>query len=135
MESILFSTDLTGAVQDTSMSRRKSFKKSLRESFRRLRRRRSERRRAEEQGKKEGTEKGIEQKDTTPPAEAGASASPTPAADPEAGAAAVERKPVERQVEARSTEDFKASLVRCLYFAETFVLNGKSHVGFFLSLE
>ncbi|XP_064594981.1 lethal(2) giant larvae protein homolog 1-like isoform X2 [Liolophura sinensis] len=118
--------DLTGVVQDTSMSRRKSFKKSLRESFRRLRRRRSERRRAEEQGKKEGTEKGIEQKDTTPPAEAGATASPTPAADPEAGAAAaaVERKPVERQVEARSTEDFKASLVRCLYFAETFVLNG-----------
>jgi lethal(2) giant larvae protein len=32
---------------------------------------------------------------------------------------------VERSVEFRSTEDSMASMVRCLYFADTFIVNGK----------
>ncbi|XP_026490787.2 lethal(2) giant larvae protein isoform X1 [Vanessa tameamea] len=91
---------------DTPISRRKSFKKSLRESFRRLRKGRSQRRQT-----------------TT-------SASPTSPAQP-AAKKSVEKisevdadvKPIERAVEARSTDDAFGSMVRCLYFARTFLIN------------
>jgi len=102
--------DLTG-TSDTPISRRKSFKKSLRESFRRLRRRRSERRKAAEEKAKEekkGEEKeeGIEVKSSP--------VKTSPPASPEA-------RPVERQVEARNPEDSISSMVRCLYFATTYI--------------
>ncbi|GFO39278.1 lethal(2) giant larvae protein-like protein [Plakobranchus ocellatus] len=138
--------DLTG-TSDSAMSRRKSLKKSLRESFRRLRRRRSEKRPKEEKPKKEAekTEPGnIEET----PAAAGTSeegaaaaagggegataeaAAPTPApapapASPAGGSG--DCKPEERQVEARSADDSLASMVRSLYFADTFIVNGASH--------
>lgn len=35
-------------------------------------------------------------------------------------------KPVERQVEARSSEDAAGSIVRSLYFADTFLTSGNS---------
>jgi len=33
-------------------------------------------------------------------------------------------RPVERQVEARSADDVAGSIVRTLYFADTFLMNG-----------
>ncbi|CAH2980453.1 unnamed protein product [Chilo suppressalis] len=92
---------------DTPISRRKSFKKSLRESFRRLRKGRSQRR----------------QTTTSSPT------SPQPAAkkpDKTPSEADVEVKPIERAVEARSTDDAFGSMVRCLYFARTFLINTQS---------
>lgn len=105
-------TDMTG-TSDTPMSRRKSLKKSLRESFRKLRRGRSQRRdRGKKEEKAEEKTTGIEET----PAE-GATSRTSPAASPEP-------RPVERAVEARSTEDSMASMVRCLYFADTFITQG-----------
>lgn len=101
--------DLTG-TSDTPISRRKSFKKSLRESFRHLRRRRSERRKAAEEKAKE--EKKDEEK--TEGIEVKSSPAKTPPASPES-------RPVERQVEARNPEDSIGSMVRCLYFASTYI--------------
>ncbi|XP_053393293.1 lethal(2) giant larvae protein homolog 1-like isoform X2 [Mercenaria mercenaria] len=112
--------DLTG-TSDTTMSRRKSFKKSLRESFRRLRRRRSERRAKAKDDATKG-DKNIEEKASP---EAGPSASA--AAEPPASPTPSEPKPVERSVEFRSNEDSMASMVRCLYFADTFIVNGHTH--------
>lgn len=114
--------DLTG-TSDTTMSRRKSFKKSLRESFRRLRRRRSERRaKAKDDAKAKDGDKTIEEK-TSPEAGPSAAASPEPPASP----ALSETKPVERSVEFRTGDDSMASMVRCLYFADTFIVNGHTH--------
>ncbi|WAQ96727.1 L2GL1-like protein [Mya arenaria] len=90
--------DLTG-TSETQMSRTKTLKKSLRESFRRLRRRSEEVATAEA-----GPSTAIEVSPTTP-----------------------EPKPVERSVEFRNTEDSMASMVRCLYFADTFVVNSHTH--------
>lgn len=110
--------DLTG-TSDTPMSRRKSLKKSLRESFRRLRRRRSERR-AKAKEEAAGKGKKIEE-------------SPSPEAGPSTSAGettvvhTAEPKPVERSVEFRNTDDAMASMVRCLYFANTFIVNGHSN--------
>ncbi|XP_034830505.1 lethal(2) giant larvae protein homolog 1 isoform X3 [Maniola hyperantus] len=90
---------------DTPISRRKSFKKSLRESFRRLRKGRSQRRQT-----------------TT-------SASPTSPTQPakrvveKISEADAEVKPIERAVEARPTDDAFGSMVRCLYFARTFLIS------------
>ncbi|CAH0719560.1 unnamed protein product, partial [Brenthis ino] len=92
---------------DTPISRRKSFKKSLRESFRRLRKGRSQRRQT-----------------TT-------SSSPTSPTQPAAkkvtdkavSESDADVKPIERAVEARSTDDAYGSMVRCLYFARTFLIN------------
>lgn len=39
---------------------------------------------------------------------------------------AVEAKPVERQVEARSADDSMGSMVRCLYLAQSFIINSMS---------
>ncbi|ESP01458.1 hypothetical protein LOTGIDRAFT_111948 [Lottia gigantea] len=95
-------TDLTG-TSETAMSRRKSLKKSLRESFRRLRKGRSERRPRDNKAKMY----------TETPAEGAAAVAGTP-----------EPKPVERQIEARSNEDSMSSMVRCIYFADTYIVNG-----------
>ncbi|CAG9824720.1 unnamed protein product [Phaedon cochleariae] len=101
--------DLTGAG-DTPISRRKSFKKSLRESFRRLRRGRSTRR-PKEDGKQPASA-------ASPPARR----LPPAGGDPEPFSP-LEAKPVERQIEARQTDDSMGSFVRCLYFARTFLVN------------
>lgn len=137
--------DLTGTAE-SPMSRHKSFKKSLRESFRRLRKRRSERRRraeaekAEKEHKKE--EPKTEEQKTEEGAEAteGAAAAAAPAASTteetpkretpatSASATAVETpRPVERAIEARSTDDAMSSMVKFLYFADTFLLNAQNH--------
>lgn len=99
---------------DTPISRRKSFKKSLRESFRRLRKGRSTRRNA-----------ATEKANTSPPArklplDEGQNFNP------------MEAKPVERQIEARPVDDAMGSIVRCLYFARTFIINGKYCLYFIL---
>ncbi|GLV32955.1 lethal (2) giant larvae [Carabus blaptoides fortunei] len=103
--------DLSGAG-DTPISRRKSFKKSLRESFRRLRKGRSTRRAAS----------------PASPSAASSTTSPTgrklPPSDSDAGAFnPLEAKPVERQIEARPVDDALGSMVRCLYFARSFLVS------------
>jgi hypothetical protein len=40
------------------------------------------------------------------------------------GLSPLEAKPVERQVEARPVDDSLGSMVRCLYFAKTFLITG-----------
>lgn len=90
---------------DTPISRRKSFKKSLRESFRRLRKGRSQRRQT--------TSNPTSPTQPIPKKPIEKAASETDA----------EIKPVERAVEARSTDDAFGSMVRCLYFARTFLIN------------
>lgn len=37
----------------------------------------------------------------------------------------IETRPVERQIEARPTDDAMASMVRCLTFAQTYVINSE----------
>ncbi|GFG32827.1 hypothetical protein Cfor_06328 [Coptotermes formosanus] len=103
--------DLSGAG-DAPISRRKSFKKSLRESFRRLRKGRSTR-----QADKRGAQN-ITSPTTVTPGEAAVSSS---SAGP-GGLSPLETKPVERQVEARPVDDSLGSMVRCLYFAKTFLI-------------
>lgn len=99
--------DLTGAG-DTPISRRKSFKKSLRESFRRLRKGRSTRRTS---GNTTGS-----------PSATGQAASPR-SLSPDSTFNPLEAKPVERQIEARPVDDSMGSMVRCLYFARTFLIS------------
>ncbi|XP_052070138.1 lethal(2) giant larvae protein homolog 1-like isoform X2 [Mytilus californianus] len=105
--------DMTG-TSETPMSRRKSLKKSLRESFRRLRRRRSERRqdKAKPEQKTDEKEKKSDEGSSSP-----SKSRASPGASPEP-------RPVERQIEARNPEETIGSMVRCLYFANTFVTNG-----------
>ncbi|KAG5345392.1 L2GL protein, partial [Acromyrmex heyeri] len=99
--------DLSGAG-DTPISRRKSFKKSLRESFRRLRKGRSQRRaNANSPTRNPAPEK---KKD---------SVASSPSGDP----SPTELKPVERQVEARPVDDALGSMVRCLYFARSYIIS------------
>ncbi|KAL3875892.1 hypothetical protein ACJMK2_033799 [Sinanodonta woodiana] len=112
--------ELTG-TSDTPMSRRKSLKKSLRESFRRLRNRRSERRHKT----KEEVSKDKKIEETH--AEAAPSTSAGAAGEGGATASTPEHRPVERAVEARSSDDSMASMVRCIYFADTFIVNATSH--------
>ncbi|XP_029173116.1 lethal(2) giant larvae protein homolog 1 isoform X2 [Nylanderia fulva] len=100
--------DLSGAG-DTPISRRKSFKKSLRESFRRLRKGRSQRRaNANSPTRNTAPEKKKES----------VASSPSGDLSP-----AVEIKPVERQVEARPVDDALGSMVRCLYFARSYIIS------------
>ncbi|XP_011703829.1 PREDICTED: lethal(2) giant larvae protein homolog 1 isoform X4 [Wasmannia auropunctata] len=99
--------DLSGAG-DTPISRRKSFKKSLRESFRRLRKGRSQRRaNANSPTRNTAPEKKKESVTSSP------SGDLSPA----------EVKPVERQVEARPVDDALGSMVRCLYFARSYIIS------------
>lgn len=103
--------DLTGAG-DAPISRRKSFKKSLRESFRRLRKGRSTRRTTTNQNSPTSN---------TPSTKT----SPAPRSSPaDENFSPLEAKPVERQIEARAVDDAMGSIVRCLYFARTFLING-----------
>ncbi|XP_065162480.1 lethal(2) giant larvae protein isoform X2 [Atheta coriaria] len=102
--------DLNGAG-DAPISRRKSFKKSLRESFRRLRKGRSQRR----------TSNTTTNTTTSPPVRRLPASTDEPS-NP------LEAKPVERQIEARTTDDGMGSIVRCLYFARTFLINVQNTV-------
>ncbi|XP_053607282.1 lethal(2) giant larvae protein homolog 1 isoform X2 [Plodia interpunctella] len=90
---------------DTPISRRKSFKKSLRESFRRLRKGRSQRRQTTS----------SPTSPTQPP--------PKKPIDKAASDTDADVKPIERAVEARSTDDAYGSMLRCVYFARTFLIN------------
>ena len=92
-------------VQETDsgehLSRRKSLKESIRRSFRRLRSRKGSRGGAERTPQKEGE----------------APASPTPEAV---------ASPVSRLVEENRVDESVLSMVRCLYFVDTFVRDGKA---------
>ncbi|XP_053994850.1 lethal(2) giant larvae protein homolog 1 isoform X6 [Hylaeus volcanicus] len=101
--------DLSGSG-DTPISRRKSFKKSLRESFRRLRKGRSQRR----------TNAGSPTRNTAPEKK---KETTSVASSPSADLSPVELKPVERQVEARPVDDALGSMVRCLYFARSYIIS------------
>ncbi|KAL9956887.1 hypothetical protein ACROYT_G038440 [Oculina patagonica] len=84
------------------LSRRKSLKESIRRSFRRLRSRKGSRGGAERTPRKEGD----------------APASPTPEAV---------ASPVSRLVEENRVDESVLSMVRCLYFVDTFVRDGVHH--------
>ncbi|XP_076170885.1 LLGL domain-containing protein l(2)gl isoform X6 [Ptiloglossa arizonensis] len=101
--------DLSGSG-DTPISRRKSFKKSLRESFRRLRKGRSQRR----------TNASSPTRNTAPEKKKETS---SVASSPSGDLSPVELKPVERQVEARPVDDALGSMVRCLYFARSYIIS------------
>lgn len=103
--------DLSGAGEQ-AISRRKSFKKSLRESFRRLRKGRSTR-----HGEKRGGAPSAVTSPTSPP---GPDKRKEGTGD---ATAALEPKPVERQVEARPVDDSQGSMVRCVYFARTYIVS------------
>ncbi|UYV62474.1 LLGL1 [Cordylochernes scorpioides] len=102
------------AAGDAAMSRRKSFKKSLRESFRRLRKGRSQRRAAADKAKA-----GEDNKTATLRSEVVEDSEP---------------RPVERQVEFRSKEDSCGSMLRCLYFAQSYIINSQYFTFFFVCL-
>lgn len=101
---------------DALISRRKSFKKSLRESFRRLRKGRSQR-----AGKKSGEKTPTSSSPTKSIEEGRKSPSKTEASNE----VMYEAKPVERQVEARSSDDAMGSMVRCLYLAPGCITHSK----------
>lgn len=85
------------------LSRRKSLKESIRRSFRRLRSRRGSRGAADRTPKKEGE----------------GAASPTPEAV---------ASPVSRLVEENRVDESVLSMVRCLYFVDTFIRDGNTTV-------
>lgn len=98
-------SDLTGAGDQ--LSRRKSFKKSLRESFRKLRKGRSTR--------------------NNPNSHVPTTVSTyyyTIITRYIMSFLKLEARPVERQIEARCTDDGMGSMVRCLLFAKTYITNG-----------
>lgn len=101
--------DLSGAG-DTPISRRKSFKKSLRESFRRLRKGRSQRRTNASSPTRSAV---IEKKKEIS----------SVASSPSGDLSPMELKPIERQVEARPMDDALGSMVRCLYFARSYIIS------------
>lgn len=109
-----------GVMADSILSRRKSLKKSLRESFRRLRKSRGAKR---EKAKKEKSEI-VESGEATAATEG---AAPTEGATASPLSSSPEIKPMERQVEARSLDDSMASIVRFLYFADTYAVSAVSH--------
>ncbi|CAG5134037.1 unnamed protein product [Candidula unifasciata] len=117
--------ELTG-TSDTIVARGKALKKSLRESFRRLRRRRSEKNQRVERVKSEEKEATTsvtpsEERATTPTETAAAAPSEaTPAASGDA-------KQAEQQTQPQTAENAVTSIVRSLYFADTFIINGVSH--------
>ncbi|XP_077980343.1 lethal(2) giant larvae protein homolog 1-like [Glandiceps talaboti] len=120
------------ASGETPMSRRKSFKKSLRESFRRLRRRRSRKEKTEKPRVEAVPTTDLDaptpEKEDSPAAEEGAEEPKKEEPKEEIEEKKEETKPeepekvpVERKVEARSMDDSMTSMVRCLYFASTFI--------------
>lgn len=109
------------ATGDAAMSRRKSFKKSLRESFRRLRKGRSQRGKRDKTPTRSISEEQKQSSQASPVTDLDA---PVPHGDAQSPAQAnAEAKPVERQVEARTSDDALSSMVRCLYFARSFIVN------------
>lgn len=70
---------------------------------------------------------------------------PSVATSPSAELNPADIKPVERQVEARPIDDAMGSMVRCMYFAKSYIINSKSELQsfnaysktffFFLTLE
>lgn len=112
------------AASGDMMSRRKSFKKSLRESFRRLRKGRSQRGRKDKSMTKSPDTRRPRRGEEEGPSSAVASPASRhneSAIDP--GSPLSEAKPVERQVEARSSDDALSSMVRCLCFSSSFILH------------
>lgn len=112
------------AASGDMMSRRKSFKKSLRESFRRLRKGRSQRGRKDKSMTKSPDARRPRRGEEEGPSSAVASPASRhneSAIDP--GSPLSEAKPVERQVEARSSDDALSSMVRCLCFSNSFILH------------
>lgn len=112
------------AASGDMMSRRKSFKKSLRESFRRLRKGRSQRGRKDKSMTKSPDARRPRRGEEEGPSSAVASPASRhneSAIDP--GSPLSEAKPVERQVEARSSDDALSSMVRCLCFSSSFILH------------
>ncbi|KAH7977416.1 hypothetical protein HPB49_001413 [Dermacentor silvarum] len=113
------------AASGDMMSRRKSFKKSLRESFlssaqgpsQRGRKDKSMTKSPESRRPRRGEEEGSTSSAVASPA----SRHNESAIDP--GSPLSEAKPVERQVEARSTDDALSSMVRCLCFSSSFILH------------
>ena len=91
------------AAGDTPISRRKSIKKSLRESFRRLRKGRSQRAPSAQSPPLKSPSTGIIQS----PSELG------------------ETKPMERAIEARSTDDAMSSMIRTVSFSKTYIISCK----------
>lgn len=123
--------ELTG-VGESTMSRRKSFKKSLRESFRRLRSRRSDRRRKTEIRDDDPRQRQSPRKPGTNATIGGGgdAVMSSPHRQLQTGGVADDldlTRPVERQVEARSADDVSGSIVRTLYFADTFLTNAQNH--------
>lgn len=51
------------------------------------------------------------------------------ASSPSGDLSPVELKPVERQVEARPVDDALGSMVRCLYFARSYIISSKHRLG------
>nr|CAG4645338.1 EOG090X00I4 [Lynceus sp. MCZ IZ 141354] len=93
-------SDAANAVGDHPMSRRKSFKKSLRESFRRLRKGRSQR-------------AGVTKTNSAPAS--------TPQGS-DAASVVADAKPVERQIEARASDDGLGSMVKCILLIRTYII-------------
>lgn len=114
----LNTNDLT-AINEPPISRTKSFKKSLRESFRRIRKGRSVRQDKRTSSKSSGS------LSSTPTSERerrrlGDHSSPSGTSGT---LSPLDTKPIERAVEARPAEDALGSMIRCLYFAHSFVIN------------
>jgi len=133
-------TNCTLNPQDLSASgethnRRKSLRKSLRDSFRLLKRRRSRKEKTEKPRVEAVPTTDLDaptpEKEDSPAAEEGAEkpAEEEPKAEieekkEETKTEEPERVPVERKIEARSMDDSMTSMVRCLYFATTFIRDG-----------
>lgn len=113
--------DVTGFGEST-MSRRKSFKKSLRESFRRMQSGRSQRRRRLGSKSDDGKMRPVisQRKVVRELSTTSSQHRNMDSIDHEVS------KPVERQVEARSSEDAAGSIVRSLYFADTFLTSAQT---------
>ncbi|XP_067934624.1 LLGL scribble cell polarity complex component 2-like isoform X5 [Watersipora subatra] len=110
----------TSATDDSSMSRRKSFKKSLRESFRRLRRRRSMSKTKKESGAANRLQEMKAGEETraisSPRANAGRKLAPPSSIEEDMPHA-------ERAIEERNVtgDGSQYSMVRCLHFADTYL--------------
>ncbi|XP_064461084.1 lethal(2) giant larvae protein homolog 1-like isoform X2 [Ornithodoros turicata] len=109
------------AASGDTMSRRKSFKKSLRESFRRLRKGRSQRGRKDKSTVKSPENRRPRRGENVEEGPASPGSRQEVGVDP--GSPAVDAKPVERQVEARSSDDALSSMVRCLSLTSSFVIS------------
>lgn len=122
--------------------RRRSLRRSIRESFRRLRGRRAgQHHKAEHRGGRTvevkveeipAEQASSQRKDTdntgqieaAPSTGAGDNSSPP---SPSGASPSTSPKHVEAKAESRSSEDVTTSIARCIYFADTFLLNAQEH--------